>query len=481
MKTNLNLYTIATALGLLLMVSACQDDLRDFNRNPNEAQTAQPDYLLSSAIKSSVDSYWGNNYNNNLSSALLFAQHFAKIQYTDQDRYIYANDAFSEMWTTLYSKSLTDLNKIIELGEQTGHANYQGVALVLRSWAFSLLTDAYGDVPYSQATAIGQYLTPQYDAQPDVYKGVLNDLEQAAELIDPAGKAIGGDLIYNGNLTNWEKFANALRYRIALRIADREPELARQVIGELQGGALMGNNSEIAQLKYLASPNQNPIARFFETRDDYRISRSMVETLKGLNDPRLPVFANKTETATPEGYVGVPNGLTTSDASKLGFSRTSKIGTYFTRPESPAVIISYAEVLFNRAEAAARGFTGENAAELYGQAIAASMEQFGVTGESINAYLAQPAVQFDPSNFRKSIGEQKWIALFGQGMEAFTEWRRLDYPQLPPAVAGVLNGKLPVRYIYPGSEQSLNRSSYQEAVSRQGEDLLTTKLWFDVQ
>ena len=203
--------------------------------------------------------------------------------------------------------------------------------------------------------------------------------------------------------------------------------------------------------------------------------------MKSLNDPRLPIFANKTESATPEVYIGVPNGLTNSGASALGFSKTSKLGSYFTTPQTPAVIISPAEVLFARAEAAARGFTAEDAASLYNQAITASLNQFGISNSAtITAYLAQPAVQYNPANFRQSIGVQKWIALFGQGLEAFAEWRRLDYPQLLPAVAGTLDGKMPVRYLYPGSEQSLNAKSYKAAVARQGTDALITKLWFDI-
>ncbi len=309
---------------------------------------------------------------------------------------------------------------------------------------------------------------------------MLAELKTAVGLLDPTKKAISGDLIYSGNLTKWKKFANSLRYRIALRISDREPALAKQVIGEIAVADLIGNG-ETAQFVYLTSPNQNPIALFFETRDDYRVSKSIVETLKSLNDPRLPIFANKTETATPEVYIGVPNGLTNSAASALGFSKTSKIGTYFTTPQTPAVILSSAEVLFGRAEAAARGFTTENAETLYNQAITASLNQFGITDAvTISNYLAQPSVKYNSANFRQSIGNQKWIALFGQGLEAFAEWRRLDYPILPAAVAGTLDGKMPLRYIYPGSEQSLNVNSYKAAVTHQGADALTTKLWFDV-
>ncbi len=469
---------IIPALFITLALFSCVDELQKININPNEAQIPQPDYLLSNAIKSSVDTYWGTT--NNLDGTLLFIQQVAKIQYTEIDRYIASNSTFESHWKSLYSGGLRDLSEVIKIGEKDNNPNYKAVATIFRVWDFLLLTDAFGDIPYKQAVDINDYITPAYDNQQDVYHGLLDELKTAVGLINPAQKGISGDLIYSGDLTKWKKFANSLRYRIALRISDREPDRAKQVISEISVTDLIGSG-DIARLVYLASPNQNPIALFFETRDDYRVSKSIVETLKSLNDPRLPIFANKTETVTPEIYIGVPNGLTNSDASAMGFSKTSKIGSYFTAPQTPAVILSDAEVLFGRSEAAARGFTTENAELLYNQAITASLNQFGITdAATISAYLAQPSVRYNGSNFRQSIGVQKWIALFGQGLEAFAEWRRLDYPQLPAAVAGTLDGKIPVRYIYPGSEQSLNGKNYQAAVAHQGADLLTTKLWFDV-
>ncbi|MXV51671.1 SusD/RagB family nutrient-binding outer membrane lipoprotein [Pedobacter sp. HMF7647] len=465
---------------LLFSVTSCKKDLQDTNQNPNASQNAQPDYLLTAATKSTADTYWGTA--NNMDASLLFVQHWAKIQYTDPDRYIFSNSAFQELWTTGYSKSIVNLNQIIKIGDEQSNPNYKGVALVLRSWVFQLLTDAYGNIPYKQAASIDEYLTPAYDTQKDVYFSLLDDLKAAQAALDPAGKAISGDVLYGNNIALWKKFANSLRIRIALRIADREPERAKQVFAEIQaeGGLLISSNSETAQLVYLDSPNQNPISNLFDTRDDYRISKTIVDKLFALNDPRLPVYASKTKDPTDKTYVGIPNGLLVGDASNLGFTRTSKPGTYFLAPHAPAVIISYAEVLFDRAEAAARGFTVENAADLYLQAIRASLTQYGTADSEINTYLASPAIQYGASNFRKSIGEQKWIALFGQGLEAFAEWRRLDYPQLQPAVAGTLNGKIPQRFIYPGTEQSLNADSYKAAVTNQGADLLTTKLWFDV-
>jgi hypothetical protein len=474
-------YSVIILFGaLLLLGTSCKKTLEDINKNPNASENAQPDYLLTGTIKNIADTYWGTA--NNMDASLLFVQNWSKIQYTDPDRYIYSNSSFQELWTTGYTQGITNFNQLIKLADAQSNPNYKGVALVLRSWTFSLLTDAYGDIPYKQAANIKEYLTPAYDKQKDVYFALLDDLEAAQASLNTSGPVIAGDIIYHGNIAKWKKFANSLRLRIALRIADREPEKAKEVLADIQteGSGYIGNNSEIAQLKYSTSPNQNPVSNLFDTRNDYRISKTIVDKLFELNDPRLPIYASETQDPTPKTYVGLPNGLLVGDASAYGFTKTSKPGTYFLAPNAPAVIISYAEVLFDRAEAAARGFTAEDAADLYKQAIAASLKQYGIADAAVNTYLASPAVQYDPSNYKKSIGDQKWIALFGQGLEAFAEWRRLDYPQLQPAVAGTLGGKIPVRFIYPGTEQSLNGASYNAAVASQGADALTTKLWFDV-
>jgi hypothetical protein len=465
--------------GLLLGTVSCKKELANINKNPNATENPQPDYLLTAAEKLTADAYWG--VDNNLNSSLLFIQHWAKIQYTDPDRYIFNNSSFTSLWKALYSQSITDLNKLISVGDDQQNNNYKGVALTLRSWAFQVLTDAYGDVPYKQAANIDSFLTPAYDAQRDVYLGVLADLKTAQSLLDPAGPSITGDAIYGGSIANWKKFVNSLRLRIALRIADVEPVLAKQVLTDIQseGGTYFQANTDLAALIYQDSPNQNPVSLTFDTRQDYRISKTIVDRLATLNDPRLPVYAQPTDDA-PHGYVGVPNGLLTGDANNLGLSRTSRPGDYFRAPHAPAVIMSYAEVLFDLSEAVSRGFITGDAADLYKQGVLASLGQYGIIDATVTGnYLAQASVQYNAANYKQSVGNQKWIALFGQGLEAFAEWRRLDYPQLAPAVAGTLNGKMPLRFIYPGSEQSLNGANYQKAVQHQGDDLLTTKLWFD--
>jgi hypothetical protein len=340
-----------------------------------------------------------------------------------------------------------------------------------------LLTDLYGDVPYSEA---GTNIVPKYDTQKDVYTGLLSDLTQATTQLDAAKGAIKGDVVYGGDIAKWKKFANSLKLRIALRIADKENDLAKQTIAALNVADLIGSNAETAKFVYSTSPQNNPQQDHFVSRNDYRISKTIVNKLKTLSDPRLSVYAQLPKDESVTDYVGGANGLSNGDANSQGLDKISLPGTYFLTPTAPAVIYSYAEVLFNLSEAVARGYISGSAETYYKQAITASLNQFGITNATIIAdYLAQPAVVYNAANYKQSIGDQKWIAFFGQGLDAFAEWRRLDYPQLVAGPASVLEGKIPVRIFYPGTEQSLNGNNYKAAVANHGADVLTTKLWFD--
>lgn len=457
---------------------SCSDNLDEVNKNPNATETPLAPYLLTGSLKQGADLYWGSD--SNFNSSLLFVQHWAKIQYTEPDRYDVSNGSFTSLWNTGYATLITDLNTILKFSDQQANSNYKGIALTLRSWTFLLLTDSFGSIPYKEA---GQKVTPAYNTQKEVYTGLLEDLKQAQSLLSPTNGAVTGDLAYKGDISKWKKLVNSLRLRIALRISDKEPALAKQAAIEATSDAagVLSSNNDTFKFTYISSPQQNPASAWFETRDDFRISKTLVDKLNELADPRLPVYAQLPSDATVGKYVGGANGLSNSDANSQGFAKTSKPGTYFLTSTSPAVIASYSETLFNLSEAVARGYIAGDAEQLYKDAITASFNQFGITNATaISNYLNQASVKYDATNYAKSIGTQKWIAFFGQGLDAFAEWRRLDYPVLTAGPSTVLNGQIPSRFFYPGTEQSLNGTSYQAAVSAQGKDLLTTKLWFDV-
>ncbi len=471
---------LALLLPFAFVMGACEDNFEEINTNPNVPEVPTPSFVLTNALESTIDRQFGVEVS--MDGGDIIVQHLAKIQYPDEDAYFFRTTTYQNIWNGFYAQGLEDFSSIVRLGEQQNNPNYQAVGLIMRSYTFSLLTDIYGDIPYTEALRLKEgIVAPKYDKQQDVYKGILAELEQANTLINLSSNDISGDILFDGDMLQWKKFANSLRLRLAMRMIDADRAFAEPIIRQVlaDDSNLIQSNDENAQLIYRGSaPNNNPINENRKTRDDHRVSKTLVTKLQALSDPRLAVFAELPEAGGD--YVGVQNGLDAETANGLGLSRTSKLGSYFTRAEAPGVLMTYSEVLFLTAEAIARGIISGNTEMIYMDAIQASMEQFGITdNDAIEDYLAQPEIAYNPVNFKESIGNQKWVALFGQGLEAWSEYRRLDYPNdLKPGPEAALT-RLPTRLRYPGNEQSVNLTNYQAAIANQGPDNLTTKLWWD--
>jgi len=246
----------------------------------------QPAYLLSASEYHAATLYWGSTacYN----STLLWVQHWAKIQYTEPDCYNVNNSSFSGTWNTGYSTLIADLTAIIN--SDLGNDNYKGVAMIWRSWTYLLLTNLFGDVPYSEyATSV----TPAYDSQETILRGLLSDLEAADKLLSVSGDPIEGDLIYNNDISLWKKLAKSLRLRIALEIADRDESTAKTIISSLYNDRsnLIDSNDATARFVFTSSPQWNPWASAFSSRDDQRVSKTIIDKLNEWNDPRVGTFA----------------------------------------------------------------------------------------------------------------------------------------------------------------------------------------------
>lgn len=469
-------YQLLIVAVAVLAFASCDDTLSEINENPNATENPQPPYLLSAAEYHSAKLYMGDVMNYN--STLLWVQHWAKVQYTEPDCYNVDNGTFSDVWNGAYATIIADLNTIVS--SELSNDNERAVATIWRSWTFLQLTNLYGDIPYSQ---YAKSVTPAYDTQEEVLRGLLSELDEAAKALTASNGTVSGDLIYGGDLTSWRRFAQSLRLRIALEIADCDGTTARTVIASLFADRdnLINSNDANAQFVFTNSPQWNPWANAFSTRDDQRMSKTLIDKLKELSDPRLPVYAQLPDDKTVTTYEGGGNGLSADQANSQGFSKLSKPGKYFLADEAPAVFFTYAEVNFIFAEAAARGLISADAKAFYDAGVKASLEQFGV-GADADSYLSQTKVAFDSSRWAELIGWQKWISLYGQAPDAFTDWRRLGYPKLVAGPSSILDGgQLPHRFFYPVTEQSLNGENYRAAVARQGADEITTRLWFDVE
>lgn len=467
----------------LCCASGCTDDFDKINTNNNSAATATADLFMPHGIQSAVDLYWGGSLGMDVGDG--FSQHWARIQYTDIDQYTVSSDVYTAGWQGFYIESLADYQRIYKIGVETNNPNYQAVAVILRSWVFSILTDTYGDIPYKDALqGLEGTLLPKYNAQKEVYAGLIAELKTAGESINAADKTnpIAGDILFNGDLAKWKKFANSLSLRLLSRMIDKadSPIDVKSEIGRILGDPakypVLASVAENIQLNYLdATNNQNPVNVNRKTRDDHRVSATLVNKLLELNDARLPIYANKS-TLNP-AYVGVPNGLSSSEAGKLGLESTSRVGSFFVGPTAPGVIMSYAELLFLKAEFAYKGVASAGtAAANYAAAITASHAQYKL--ETPAAYLSTNALKDGVDGYTQ-IMEQKWIALYGQGLEAWTEFRRTGIPALKAPLLNTNQNVIPTRMPYPSSEEALNFDNFDAALkSMGGKNDMKLKLWF---
>jgi SusD/RagB-like outer membrane lipoprotein len=473
---------VALAAGLALVLGACNDGLTGVNRNSNAPPDVGADFLLPQAIRSAVENTYARML---LAHTSIWSQQTVQIQYPDEERGRVRAGTIQAFWDTLYAGSLKDIQTVIEKGRETQRPNLEAAGLIWKTWTFHQITDLWGDVPYSEALALrtgGGITTPRYDTQQAIYAGLIQTLKDAVALLDPTKSGPGaGDILYGGNVERWRRFANSLRMRLAMRLSEVAPTTAQAEFVAAYNAGGFASNADNAMLAWPGVPYQNPLFenRVVDGRDDDGISATMVDTLKSLNDPRLQLYA---EPAEEDGaYRGLGNNIRTPPLSLGWYSR---IGNFWRwdGAATPTAIMTYAEVLFLRAEAAARGWTTDDPAARYYEAIRANMTQYAApaapTTAEIDAYVVQPRVVYDPATGLAQIQLQKWISLYMQGNEAFANQRRTDIPSL--RLGPNLSFRV-VRFPYPAGEQSLNSANLMAAVARQGGGLdLITRLWWDV-
>ncbi len=443
----------------------------------------------------------------------IVVQHHAKIQFVNEDRYGWNEK--NDVWYTVYGNYRNLQNILTEVGENTSNP-YYGVSLILKSWMFSQVTDAYGDVPYSEAgkAKTGGVYQPVYDKQEDIYAGILADLKKANEVLATAGTNLSGDIMYGGgasSIIKWRKLANSLRLRYLMRISKKKNVNAdmQAIVSDAVNNPIFENNGDNAELKYFsAAPNQWPMyGSRVGSFDEFRVSKTLTDRLTALNDPRIRVFGRPTQASVAAGtpvIQGAPNGLSDVDALAYngGVQGVSRVGYTFAClvcndpnqappvPDAPrALLMTYAELQFILAEARQKGMiTAGDAVTYYNNGITANFSYWqSVVPSSYNLNIALPAnyltemgVVYSGTDDEKlaKIAMQKWIALYFNGLEAWFDWRRTNMPAVIPGPANLNNNKVPVRYIYPLPEQSLNAKNREEAVQRQGNtDDLNTKMW----
>ncbi len=474
---------IVLIAGIFTVMTAC-DNFETINTDPSKSSETQPEFLLSSAEKKATDLMYGTYYNGRI--GMQMSQYWMGTDKTSEGRFLFTDEG---LWSGLYAGPLMDLQEIrnyYDRHPQEVSANMIAVSEVLKSWIFHVLTDVYTDIPYSEALQGDEIIRPVFDSGKDIYTGLLNNLKtQIAVLENPASGAIRGDVVSGGDAQAWVRTANALRIRIALRMIDAQPDLARAVIEEAAQNTLTGVSQNVYfPYNNAAATNRFPYNDVERPLVEFAVSATLVNYLKELNDPRLPIYARPDETSGQ--YIGKIYG---TEANEPTMPWLSKPGLQAYAGDAKGYIVTYPEIAFALAEAAARGLSvGGSAEEWYTKGVTASLAQWGISNETVvEAYLEK--VPFSAGEWKDVIGTQKWLALYMQGIQGWMERLRLD-PKKPGGeplfiapVSGSLDPEvtdLPARLKYPAITRSNNPENSRLAADRIGGDSQATRNWWDV-
>ncbi|SDP82176.1 Starch-binding associating with outer membrane [Mucilaginibacter sp. OK268] len=490
-----NIYKVICAVMLFAIVQpSCKKDFESINTDPNTSPTTTPKQLLAPALVNvlTANMLQSRKYNNELMQVT--------VNQSDSEgqvfRYDIKNTWGDYTWNNWYLQ-LTNFKSIYDIAGQpvTLNKGYQGISLICQAWIYSMLTDTYGDVPYSQSNQ-GKDLNfqPAFDKQKDIYQGIFKQLEDANTLLTGAvNVAASSDPVFNGNTTLWRKFGNSLYLRLLLRISGKA-EVSADCIAKIKDVVdnnpstypIMASNAESAVIKWTGSGYlTSPFIAGVRAQDFTAPSLCsfFIDNLTKWADPRL--FGNSWAIATyGGGYVGVPSGYAPGNApiKKSYFYSTTSTKTLMNEPLM-GNIMNYAELQFILAEAAAKGWISTPAKTYYDNGVinAITFWQPNFT-TPVATYETTADITWDDSlpldDKMEMIHVQKYYTLFWTDFEQWFEYRRTGHPILPKG-AGLLNGGvMPARIVYPVYVQSANPTNYKAAVASQGPDLLNTQVWW---
>lgn len=464
---------------------SCTKDFEEWQKDTKHPSEVPGDMLFTNAQKALADQVSETNVN--LNNFKLWAQYWTETTYTDEANYDLINRNIPDnVYRVFYTGVLKDLREAKTLiaqeapvtdEDRVAQANRILIAEIIEVLVWQRLVDTYGNIPYTEALDIDATLNPAYEDAFTIYKDLFSRLDAAMGALDQSGSSfVHADVVYHGDVSAWYKFANALKVRMAVTIADADNGYASARFAEANAKAF-SSNADNAEIHYDAAPlaSTSPLyqALVASGRNDYVAANTIIDYMNALEDPRRDVYFDK---HSMEEYVGGVYGASSP------YYDYAHVGAAMHQPTFPGTLISYVELEWYRAEAAARGWGGE-AKTHYDNAITASFDWWGVSG--VADYLAKPEVDFAQASVSEgsemnAIAKQAYLGLYERGFEAWTTFRRLDYPTLnvPPA-ANTTDGATPRRFTYPVNEQTLNADNYYQAADAIGGDAMETKLFWD--
>ena len=476
---------------LSLLMTSCVSDDPSINNDQDKSYDVPAETLFTNAEKELTDQLVTPSVNQ---SVLRYAsQYWAATQYNAEARFnITTRRIGDNHWNVLYRLVLGNLEKSREviLSEakpdnltqtvwQKQQTNKIALIEILQVYTFQVLVDTYGDIPYSDALKVKEVILPRYEDDAAIYPKLITRLDAAIATLDESEGSFGSaDFIYEGDVASWKTFANTIKLKIGLNLADADNALSKSTVESAYNAGVILSNTENASFNYPgASPMFNPIYANLvaSNRDDFVASVTIINEMNTLADPRRAVYFTPLADGTYKGGLNGPTNL---------YANFSHIGNKLVAANFPGLLAESTEVNFYLAEAAARGYAVGNTAEYYyNNAITASFEYWGIASEA-PAYLAKADVNYATApgaTYKEKIGRQAWIAFFNRPFESWNSYRRLDFPALvaPANAVAAAEGEIPKRYTYPINEQTVNNANWSAATIAIGGNKLKTHVFWD--
>ncbi|MBG49406.1 MAG: SusD/RagB family nutrient-binding outer membrane lipoprotein [Pseudozobellia sp.] len=500
------------AFGMVFLVISCDKNFDEINTNNVDptSDSVDPIFLLNNAIINTSFSNAQLIYDLGVVQQIVSPNSgvLTGANYNQDNR-----DVTDDHWVKYYEnviKNTGDIMGQLQAEEAPERPNLLQMTRLIQAMTFMILTDEYGDVPYSEAGKGISYqiVLPAYDAQEAIYTDLINEVKEATAALSESAPSENGEVLYSGDIQKWKRFGYSLLLRLGMHLSEVNPGLAEQTVNDAIAGGVMQSNDDNYVVRHDSNftNNAGSLLNATEANNFYMVD-TFVDFLTSTNDPRLESLALRFVGATsgpdqtidagvkdPEEQVGMPmgydNGTIGAVASNLGlasFYDFTQIDRFrIAKQTAPMYIITYSQTQLLLAEAAVRGWTSGDATELYNQGVRAHMElmveydaSVEILNEDIEAYLTENP--FDAGNALEQIGNQYWVSCFMNGPEAFANFRRTGFPALDRNTypAQDISTDFINRLTYPNSEVATNNETLGAAVSRMGADNLETKIWWD--
>ena len=502
MKKIFNLCVLAL---FLTMITSCEKGFDELNKSKTAATGIDPAFILNNAvINSSVVTL---TYEIGIVQQIItpFSGVLTGANYNQDNR-----ASTQANWQSYYRNVIKNTKDIIaRTKDDPARSNLMNMARIIQAYAFMILTDTYGDIPYTDGGGgyYSQVFFPVYDTQQSIYPKIIKELSEATAALNVTGTIESADILYGGDVAKWKKFGYSLLLRAGMRLSAVEASQAQSAINTAVAGGVITSNADNASIRHDAN-YKNPISQTLNSTEaaNYYLTKPFVDELKNTSDPRLVAIAVRYKGATSgtaqtpaagsiiaADQIGLPMGkdnTTAGTAAKAdglaSFYDYSQVDrNRMAKLTAPMFIVTASQTNLLLAEARFRGWiTTGTAAQYFSDGIKANMDQMAsfdakcaVLAADRDTYVT--ATPLKAGTELQQINTQYWISSFLNGPEAWANFRRSGFPALAPNPYPGKEVEFINRLTYPNSEISVNSVNVKAAIAVMGPDNLGTKVWWD--